>query len=603
MSITNALNAAVSGLALNQRGMEIASHNIANAQTEGYSRRILQSETADAGGVGARGVRMIGIERVTDTFATQQVRTESATLGRSQVRDAYFTLTQDLFGDISSDSSIGQRLADLTSRMEELAVDPESATAANSFINDAVTFATELNSISQELFALRREADLSIERTISEINVDLELVSDLNGKIATRALTPGADIGDLEDMRDQALQRIGEKINIKTFTRSNGEVVAYTGDARALVDGAAVQLTYTPSGAGSLDAAYDDIARSDGVSIQSDIRDGELKGLLEARDSILPNLLRQFDVLAANARDMANAVHNRGMGLPAAQTLTGSRAFADPATDSVTIGSDVRFAIADASGLAVASFDLPADVYTISDLATAIDAGLGVHGSATITGDGRLVISASNAANGVGMVDLNGGADAAITLNAGAGPQSFEGFSNFFGLNDLFVTAGAVQGDSDAGAASALKVRQDLVSNPSRVSRGGMSATADAPVVGTDRLVAIGDGGLMQEMAAAFSADRNIDAVGGLPPVNKPLHEYAAEIVGLNSQQAADEAERLAFEEALIEQFQTRLTDTAGVNLDEELANILVLQNAFSASARVVTTADEMMEILIGLKR
>lgn len=603
MSLTSTLNAAVTGLQVNQKGLEIASHNIGNVNTEGYSRRVIHQEAADTAGLGARGVNISQIERVADEFLTSQIRTESATLGRSAVRDRYFTNIQGMFGDIGSDSSIGQRIADMTTRIESLAIDPESPTAASGLIEEAQGFTRDLNTIADEILRLRSEADLEIEHAIAGINDDLQLIADLNDKIATRGAVAGADVGDMLDQRDQALKRVGELINIKTFQRSNGEMVVFTGDARALVDGDATQLTYNSATAVGLGVTFDSISRSDGLSIQSDIRDGELKGLLEMRDKVLPNLHAQLDVLAASVRDLANAVHNRGMGLPAAPTLTGSRTFADPATDQVTVGSDVRFAVADAAGVAVATFDLPAGVYTISDLAAAIDAGLGAEGSAVVDGDGRLVVSAADPANGVGVVDLNGGADAAISFDDGSGAKAFSGFSNFFGLNDLFQTPGVVQGDASTGVAGTIEVRADLITNPERLSRGRMTMSATPPVVGADRVVALGDGTMMQELGAAFSAARSVPAVGGLPPINKPLHEYAAEIVGLVSQLAADEQERLAFEQSLVEQLETRLADKSGVNLDEELAKILVLQNAFSASARVVTTADEMMEVIIGLKR
>ncbi len=604
MSLTSALNSAVSGLAVNQRGLEIASHNIGNANTEGYSRRVMRTESVDSLGIGSRGVTVSNIERVTDKFLSQQVRTESSTLGRAEVRDRYLTNTQDLFGNISSDSSIGQRIADMMNRMEVLAVEPESATAASALIDDAVRFATDLNAISDKIETQRLEADLEIARSIEDLNTDLQLVADVNDKIVSLNVSGGAeaDSGDLLDRRDMALKRIGEKINIKTFERSNGEVVVYTGDSRPLLDGDPVKIVYSPSGSGALGTAYETIATADGISLQSDIRDGSIKGLLELRDKVLPNLYRQMDTLAANARDVANAAHNRGMGFPAAPTLTGSRDFADSATDQVTVGSDVRFVVTGASGLTVAAFDLPAGVYTIDDVATAIDAGLGADGSASVVG-GKLVVSAAVQTNGVGLVDLNGGADAAISFDDGTGAKAFKGFSNFFGLNDFLQTPGALEGDGTDGVSGAIRVRADLVSDPARLARGRVTMAATAPVAGVDRAIAVGDGSVMAGMAAAFAAARSIPAVGGLPPINKPLFEFASEIMGLNSQLGRDESERLAFQQALVEQFEGRLLDKSGVSLDEELANILMLQNAFSASARVVTTADEMMDIITNMKR
>lgn len=216
---------------------------------------------------------------------------------------------------------------------------------------------------------------------------------------------------------------------------------------------------------------------------------------------------------------------------------------------------------------------------------------------------GRLVVSAASPNNGVGMVDLNGGADMSLSFDDGSGAAAFEGLSGFFGLNDFFQTPGVIAGQNPDGISGSIEIRSDILTNPERISRGRISTDVTPPVIGTDRAIAIGDGTMIAEMAAAFAEPISISAVGGLPPITKPLHEFAGEIIGLNSQLASAEKERLSFEEALIDQFQTRLRDVTGVNMDEELANILVLQNAFNASARVVTTIDEMMEILTQLKR
>lgn len=600
MSINSALGTAVTGLAVNQRGLEIASHNIGNANTEGYSRKIAHRESISSSGA-AGGVQIAKIERAAETFITNQLRTEVASFGRSEVKDRFLTNTQNMFGTLASDSSIGQRLADLTARMETLAVEPESSTGANAMVDAAVLFARDLNNISDEIVRLRRQADLEIENAVDAINADLEIVAKLNEQIASLQ-GKNADSGDLEDRRDQALKRIATEINIKTFQRSSGEIVIYTGDSRPLLDGDPIPLQYESSSNGILGTTYDDLTLADGAVIQRDIRDGRIRGLLDVRDQVLPNLHKQIDAFAENVRDMANLAHNRGMGLPGANALTGGRVFENPATDLITVSSDVRFVVTDAEGMTVAAFDLPAGSYTIDGVAAAIDAGLGADGSAVVA-NGQLRLTAAASDNAVGLVDLNGGADAQISFDDGSGAEAFAGFSNFFGLNDLFQTPGAVEGDDPTNIAGALQVRADIVDDPKLLARGRVTLAATTPVAGADRAIAVGDGSVVGELAAIFSADRAMPAVGGLPAITKPIHEYAAEILGLNSQLAADSAERLAFEEALVAQFQTRLSDRTAVNVDEELANILILQNAFSASARVITTADEMMQTLMQMKR
>lgn len=607
MSLSTTLNSAVTGLQVNQRGLEIASHNIGNAHTEGYSRRIAHQETISTTNFASGGVQISKIERVANDFLISQVRTEGAALGKVDARSSYLSSLQDMFGTISSNSSVGQQLADLSSRLETLAVEPESPTSALSMIDTAISLSRDMNEMSKQVLDLRHNADTEIDQVIDQINNDLELVAKLNQDIAS-SQNFRVDSGDLKDSRDLALQRIGTAINIKTFERDTGEVVVFTGDSRTLVDGGASTIDYEASSNGQLGVTFQTIS-VDGDSIQTDIRDGRLKGLLEVRDKVLPNLHAELDALAAKTRDVANLAHNRGAGFPAANSLSGTREFTDTAIETVTISSDVRFATTSANGIIQGHFDLPTGTYTLDDMTTALNAGFiaaglpdGPIATATVSASG-LTITAENASHGIAIVDLNGGDDATVSHDDGTGAVDFAGFSNFFGLNDMFVTEGVVPGSSVQNASSVLDVRSDLVTNPERVSRGRLNNDATPPTAGITRGVSVGDGSVAAEIAAAFSANQSFAAVGGLPPIDKPLHEFAAEIVGLNSQLAQDASERVAFEEALIEQFQTKLTDFSGVSIDEELANILTLQNAFSASARVVTTVDEMMDTIMQLKR
>lgn len=607
MSLSTALSAAVTGLNVNQRGLEIASHNIGNAHTEGYSRRIMHQETISTANFVSGGVTVGAVERAADEFLVDQVRTESASLGKAQTREQYFRNLQDMFGSISSNSSVGQQLADLSARMETLAVEPESPTSALSLIDTAITLARDMNDMSKRVLDLRHDADVEIDQVVDQVNLDLECVAKLNRDIQNAANT-ALDSGDLKDSRDQALKRIGEAINIRTFERDTGEVVVFTGDSRILVDIDPVTIEYTSSSTAQLGTPFDTISIG-GASIQADIRDGKLKGLLEVRDKVLPNLHSELDTLAVKTRDVVNQAHNRGMGLPASNSLAGIRTFTDTATETVTLDVDIRIATTSSNGLIQSHFDLPAGAYTLDAMTTALNDGFTAAGlpggpvaTATVTTSG-LTITAANAAHGVGIADLNGGDDATVSYDDGSGAVDFAGFSNFFGLNDLFATDGLLEGGPAQNASSLIEVRSDVVANPALVSRGRLSTDPTVPVAGQTRGISIGDGSIASQMAAALSENQSFDAVGGLPPINKPLHEYAAEIIGLNSQLAADASEKAAFEEALIEQFETRQADFSGVSIDEELANILTLQNAFSASARVVTTVDEMLDVILGLKR
>src|SRR5690606_21589149 len=104
MSINAALGAALTGLRVNQKAIEIASHNVANAHTEGYSRQVMQRQTVAAGGVGG-GVATAAIARTVDDFVIREIRTQSAALGADTVRSDYLSRTQDLFGSLANNTS------------------------------------------------------------------------------------------------------------------------------------------------------------------------------------------------------------------------------------------------------------------------------------------------------------------------------------------------------------------------------------------------------------------------------------------------------------------------------------------------------------------
>ena len=99
-------------------------------------------------------------------------------------------------------------------------------------------------------------------------------------------------------------------------------------------------------------------------------------------------------------------------------------------------------------------------------------------------------------------------------------------------------------------------------------------------------------------MAAVFGQNFTFAAAGDVPQITSTLSGYAAEILGVNAIQAARNTESLAFETSLEEQLSLRFQAQVGVNVDEEMANLILYQNAYAASARVITTTQEMFDDL-----
>lgn len=151
------------------------------------------------------------------------------------------------------------------------------------------------------------------------------------------------------------------------------------------------------------------------------------------------------------------------------------------------------------------------------------------------------------------------------------------------------------------GAASLMGVHSDIVADPNLISTGHLSNSATLAV--GDVAISAGDNAALQAMAGVFSSDQTLAAAGALPISTMALADYAASIVSLNSTQASDIAAQFDVQSNYSAALETRAANLSQVNIDEEMSSLMILQNAYQASARVTQTVSEMMDTLIGIIR
>jgi flagellar hook-associated protein 1 FlgK len=320
--------------------------------------------------------------------------------------------------------------------------------------------------------------------------------------------------------------------------------------------------------------------------------------LIDARDVTLPAVQAEIDKLSQVLRDQVNAVHNAGSGVPPAKTLTGTRTFADPTTDTITTTAGIRIAVVDSAGKFVANYDLAAGTYTVEQIETLIDTNLATFASASTSADGPLSISANAAGNGIALIDL--GTQNVLHTD---GVTTYEGFSNYFGLNDFFATPGKVQGDSIAGLSALLQVRGDIVGNPARLSRATLEAATVPASVAGDTALAAGDNSIAQALADKFLEPLSFAAAGNLSLTTTTLAGYAAEILSANAVSASLAEKTAGFKSSLVQELTYRTQSLSGVNVDEELQNMVVYQNAYRATARIVQVVSDLFDVLTNLGR
>jgi flagellar hook-associated protein 1 FlgK len=623
MTLSIALFNALSGLQVNQTALQVTSSNVANVNTPDYARKIHDQQNRVLGGMGA-GVETAQIVRRIDQFLRRDLMQETTVLGNAEVRADYLNRMQAMFGSLGNNNALGNSITDLATAIENVANSPEVAAHRFDAVNEAGEMAQYFKNMATQVQQHRTQADAEIGAAIDVINSELEVVAELNSQIATN-LVKGLPIGDLQDRRDVAVKTISSYMDLQEFTDASGQIRLFTQSGRSLVSGTSVSFlsyTVTPfmtaneSYPGTISGIYLNGVTND---ITTEITTGKLGALVEMRDQQLPAMTNQLDQLVAQMRDEVNRVHNRGANTPFgvgtaaadAAAMYGSRSITTP-TDPLTLGSDVTFTILDANGNSViAPMTIAAGATTPDAILTALDGFLTTapgYGTAAWNTD-RMEIKLEP---GYRLAILDGGpaadmGDATITFDADgdAVNETYLGFSNFFGLNDLFETPSLTGGvmamanqGSDLGISSTMQVRQSIIDDPSYLSRGMLRGTSPALTLG------VGDNEIAQQLAAVFGENFSYTSVANGPSsVSTTFSGYAGVILSFNASQTAAADSTLDYQTFFFQDLQARFQSEAGVNLDEELANMTIFQNAYNASARLVQAVDEMFETLLSLAR
>ncbi|MGD1870065.1 MAG: flagellar hook-associated protein FlgK [Neomegalonema sp.] len=490
MTISNTLATAISGLSLTSKRAEITSNNVANALTEGYARRNVESSEQVSGGAG-QGVRISGIQRAGDPALTGARRIADADVADSSTRASAYQQISDLAGDIDDPYSIFSRINSLENSLAALAQPPESADLQSSVVRDAQAIAFKFNEMTQGVDAMRSDADADIAKQVEALNADLAQLQILNNDI--KQLTfGGGETSALEDERQRVVDRIGSKIAVKTLERDGGAIDLVTPNGLFLMEnGAAREVEFTVTPIVTAGMEYDGGAGVlSGITINGrdvtpggptipQLAAGSLAAAFAVRDEIAPGFAAQIDGLA---RDLAER-------------------FQDPTVDP-TLG--------------------------------ATDPGLFTDAGAFVDG-----------ANETGFA-------ARIAVNAAVDP--------------------------DAGG-EVWRIRD------------GMGAATAGPA---------GNGDTIRSMLEAMTDVRALPASVGLTGLHS-ASGAASSFASLLGSDAFDAEARATTQSARADTLKNSELSVSAVDTDQELALLLEIERLYSANARVIQTADNMMQQLLEL--
>jgi len=725
MTLTLALNSAISGLNTAQAGLDVVSHNIANVNTEGFTRKVMDPSSRILAGFGV-GVTIGDIRRNVDQNLLEDLRNEFGGFGRLQTQDGFLARVSDVFGNPQSNQSIGHTVNKLANKFELLSSEVEKSATHMAAVQAGINVGSQLQRMTDTVQGLRLDADREIERLVLEMNGLLGTISSLNEQISLNSAINRQD-EDLQDKRDVALNKLAEIIDINYFFSSNGSATVFTQDGVTLIDSTPVNMSHSALSRVNPEHSY---AGGDfggifaGVlDITNDIRSGKLAGLVELRDNTLPEMQFQMDELAGTLINEVNLVHNRGTSYPSVVTQqTGTRVFMNSATQEIDFSDgDVGIVIYNTDGTEHASTTLRSglgfDDGTVDAMATAIQtyirsesAQLANATFAVNATTGQLEFNLGTDAFGLAFRDqttaIKGSSVTDVTIEVdhegdGVDDETYTGFSNFFGLNDFFTTerklsfyesefksanytvptlgapnrtltfydetndvatagigtlvvttgntlqdiAAAINADATLSQRLEAEVVPDANGERLRIQQIQGEQLIITQTADTDAIDALGlnlavvnysaaldvnsvlkddssliargrvqfdnltgqyflspgDNEVAVEMASMMQGQVAFEAAGGLSSGSIRFSEYASQIVSRASTVHATIQTDFQFQEDLKSALELKQGSESGVNLDQELSQLLIYEQTYAASAKVISTTQQLFEILNNL--
>lgn len=323
MSSFSGLNTALSALRYNRVAMDVASGNIANVGTEGYTRRTLQGVAVGApdqpamwsrySGAGD-GVQVASVDRMADMLLDIRARREHGNQSYLDIRQAVLERVESGIGEPGS-TGVSAAIADFRSAWHDLANNPGSDAARSAVLGRAATLADAIKIQARNVESEAGDQRFRITADVAEVNTVASDLAATNKSIAVANLN-GTDAGVLLDKRDQLAMRLSELTGSTATLRADGGFdVAVNGVPLVVGKNAgtlAVATGITPSGASDGSPITYEITDTSGTSAVPAGMLGEIGGVTDLLNTTLPAYTAGLDAVAQQLADEINAQHQAG---------------------------------------------------------------------------------------------------------------------------------------------------------------------------------------------------------------------------------------------------------------------------------------------------
>lgn len=624
MGLSQALSTAMSGLRATQASLSLVSSNVANAETPGYVKKTINQVAGTTGDYGSS-VLVNGVNRQLDQYLQTQVRTEMSGATYSSIRSTYLSNLQSVYGNPGDVGTIEYSFNNLLTAVQGLSTSPDSQSARIGVVNAAASMAQQLNATTQGIQALRANAESGINESVNIANNAMAQIAKINIQLQNGGKTDAAT-ASLLDQRDQYIDQLSQLMDIRTVTNNLNQVTVFTNSGVQLVGTEASVLSFNPQGTMTPNTLYSNDPSKNNVGTitinfphggsydlvsTNSIRSGKIAAYLELRDNTLVQAQAQIDQFAAS---MASALSDKTTAGTAAPSSVLPQAGFDLDLAGMKSGNVLHITYKDnltgaTHNLSIMRVDDPS-VLPLGNNATLDpnDEVLGID----FSGGMSSVISQLNAAlgssanvqfsnpSGSTVRVLDDGATNRVDITAASVTSTMSSLTSgnlelpLFLDNGLpFSGAITANGSQQTGLAGRISVNTALAGDPSR-----------SIVYSTNPLTASGDSAradfILNALANGnyrYSPQTGIGTTGA--PFTGTLANFARQFISQQGENATSAKQLADGQSVVLNTLQEKATATSGVNIDDEMAHLLALQNAYSANARVMSTIKQMYDTLI----
>jgi flagellar hook-associated protein 1 FlgK len=316
-TITSIMDIAQQALMADQDALNVTANNVANQNTPGYTREVVNFQSVDAvtlSGLSVGSGVTVTATSQRDRVLEQRVQQQTQVEAQSGALESALQQIQNIFGLSSTSSSasataLGTATTSFFSALTALSSDPADTATRQNVLSAANALAGAFNSSANQLAQVSSSLNQQVVGDVSQVNSLTTTIASLNAQITS--ISPNGDAGTLEDQRQSAIAQLSQLVGLDQISTENNGITLTTSNGAVLVSGSKSFALSTTQVGGTTHI----LAGLNGQDVTSNLTGGDLGGVLQARDQQLPSYQSSLDSLAFNIGTQVNQQNEQGVDL------------------------------------------------------------------------------------------------------------------------------------------------------------------------------------------------------------------------------------------------------------------------------------------------